>query len=744
MRDAVGIELKLNQNLESQLKIILPMLEKMEQRFGNINKTLAKMQDLHDKATRGFNAMGHSIDRVTQKEKALARVNSQVANVGMAAKGATRSVDILGASLGALTRLVAPLMILQKLTQGAEFLGGSALDFEKESKSLQQIGLSKDFQKKLIGDALRLGSSGQYALSGADFIHTFKETRLSAKSDEDARKNLPMIGAVDMKLRMIDKSLAGQANLLPRYFEKFGAFTDPDKNKVANDLVKVMQASGGTVNMAQLLQQIGTSGTAVIGSDPLKEMTEQAYSIKESAAGAGGGGRGRGGVGRQALDRIVNLGIIPPAMATMMQRGGMMDGLTGSSGHKILYDSVTGQHVLTSGRGGGSGSLKTSDVHSFLLTQRPEWMKRDANDTYQLGLDFAAGADILGGNKIKGNFLANRDAQVKHFMSRPVAEQKQLEGQIMAGSRMTGIDFIMERSVGRYLQQHDIFTNKVNEQQGLGVGGQLSVSDRWDKMIAGFTTFGNSLGANENLIKLANAALDNLDATIKILNDNVKPIGDFLAQWGKLSGQAVSGAAGAGGMGFGITGAIGNIAVSAAKDLYKGGGSGVIGAIINSAKKNNINPVTAIAYMMHESGLNPFAIGDKGTSFGLAQLHKGGELGNLTPGQAFDPTTNANRSLSYMAQVAKAHPGLSPGHLAAMAQRPANPGAYAHAVDANLSQAQIIVNNYLDGKQIASQTTKHVAKALVKSGNKSSQSASEGRGSYTPSSLNAGGAGSQH
>lgn len=180
--DKVGIELQLKQNLEQQLKTILPMLQKMDAQFNNINKTLIKMQDLHDKATRGFNAMGNSIDRVAQKDKALARVNSQVSNVGMAAKSATRSVDVLGASLGALTKLVAPLMILNKLTQGAEFLGGSALDFEKEAKSLQQIGLSKDLQKKLISDSLRLGSSRNYALSGADFIHTFKETRLDRKS----------------------------------------------------------------------------------------------------------------------------------------------------------------------------------------------------------------------------------------------------------------------------------------------------------------------------------------------------------------------------------------------------------------------------------------------------------------------------------------------------------------------------------------------------------------------------------
>jgi hypothetical protein len=42
-----------------------------------------------------------------------------------------------------------------------------------------------------------------------------------------------------------------------------------------------------------------------------------------------------------------------------------------------------------------------------------------------------------------------------------------------------------------------------------------------------------------------------------------------------------------------------------------------------------------------ESGGNPNAVGDGGTSFGLFQLHKGGLLGSLTPQQARDPITAA-------------------------------------------------------------------------------------------------------
>lgn len=44
-----------------------------------------------------------------------------------------------------------------------------------------------------------------------------------------------------------------------------------------------------------------------------------------------------------------------------------------------------------------------------------------------------------------------------------------------------------------------------------------------------------------------------------------------------------------------------------------------------------------------ESGFNPNAVGDQGTSFGLFQLHKGGQLpAGMTAQQAFDPATNAS------------------------------------------------------------------------------------------------------
>ena len=104
-------------------------------------------------------------------------------------------------------------------------------------------------------------------------------------------------------------------------------------------------------------------------------------------------------------------------------------------------------------------------------------------------------------------------------------------------------------------------------------------------------------------------------------------------------------------------------------------------AIVGVAQAAGVDPRLALATASLESGFNPTAVGDGGTSYGLFQLHQGGELGNLTPQQAFQPVTNAQVALGVIAQAQAANPGGDPGAIAAAAQRPADPAAYAAAVD---------------------------------------------------------------
>jgi hypothetical protein len=123
-------------------------------------------------------------------------------------------------------------------------------------------------------------------------------------------------------------------------------------------------------------------------------------------------------------------------------------------------------------------------------------------------------------------------------------------------------------------------------------------------------------------------------------------------------------------------------AAMAARNQAGGSGSGVTAIITKVAQELGVDPKLAIAIARQESGLDPRSVGDNGTSFGLFQLHRGGELGNMSPEQAYDPETNARTALSQVAAVAKQHPDWSPGKIAAAAQRPADQAGYAKSVDA--------------------------------------------------------------
>ena len=135
-----------------------------------------------------------------------------------------------------------------------------------------------------------------------------------------------------------------------------------------------------------------------------------------------------------------------------------------------------------------------------------------------------------------------------------------------------------------------------------------------------------------------------------------------------------------------------------------------IGDVVTQvAQHYGLDPILALACGWIESGLNATEDGDwtlngvlvepntEGavpTSFGLYQLHMGGELGNLTPAQAKNPTTNAVIALGTFAVMAR-QTGLTGGALAAAAQRPANPARY--ALDVDVVILQIVGGRFPEG-----------------------------------------------
>lgn len=95
----------------------------------------------------------------------------------------------------------------------------------------------------------------------------------------------------------------------------------------------------------------------------------------------------------------------------------------------------------------------------------------------------------------------------------------------------------------------------------------------------------------------------------------------------------------------------------------------------------NVDPVAlALATAKEESGFNAFAVGDQGHSVGPFQENDQGAGYGLTDAQRSDPIEATKRFLrrAFRAQVGGAR---TPGEISALAQRPANPDAFASVVD---------------------------------------------------------------
>ena len=167
-----------------------------------------------------------------------------------------------------------------------------------------------------------------------------------------------------------------------------------------------------------------------------------------------------------------------------------------------------------------------------------------------------------------------------------------------------------------------------------------------------------------------------------------------------------------------------------------------LGAIISAAGKYGVDPALAIATATLESGLNPHAVGDHGTSLGLFQLHRGGELGSMSRKQAFNAYLNSARGLrefravEHLSSAALLHRFSkqirlspydksvthsdimrlvgTPGEVYAAAQRPADPYRRAEQLNAIYTKVnrQLRMSNKPIHVTIRNHTAAHVATSV--------------------------------
>lgn len=120
-------------------------------------------------------------------------------------------------------------------------------------------------------------------------------------------------------------------------------------------------------------------------------------------------------------------------------------------------------------------------------------------------------------------------------------------------------------------------------------------------------------------------------------------------------------------------------------------------ATIQAAQAVGVPIPIALALVAQETGggFDPNSVGDyvngQPTSFGLAQLHRGGELdgSGLDEQTALsNPVANVEVALRQVQQVMQQHPDWSYGQIAAAAQRPNDPTGYANSVNSWVDQIQ--------------------------------------------------------
>src|SRR5579872_460680 len=735
-----GIELILKENVSDKLGKLLPILEKMDKSFSKMNQTLSALENSQKRVDQQFKNIGRSVDSVTMKERGIRTLNTGVAGIGNAAAKSEGMVASLGKSLttviGTMAPLLAGLKALQAITAGI----GEGLDFQSQVIGLGRTGISKTEQDALVKTSLDLGASGKYILSGKQFV-------------EAARGALPVLGAGRVQEALPEfgrfTTAARQSNvkfdspeMLSRFWELYGMRTPKDRNKFDSALLKTLQFSG--IDASQLLQQSNIAGGALLGQDPITAMEQLAYFIKESSSGAGGGGRGRAGFMMRSLYQMISSGKVPVQTLELWRQHGLLPGIekyitAKGRGHSYLIEDATGAHVLRSGSNTMADSAKvtTTAAKEYFLKERPQWLQQSATDELVFARQMVIMAAQAAG--VQGK---TPQELISGFSKLPDAAQKQYLS-LATGGTMLSNTAVIQMAAGRYKKSFDIMKEGIEKAPGFSgmETGQTSIAQKWEQFTAQFETFADKFFNTPEILGLLNTTMDGLIDALKVLNGNVKNIIDF---WFKpqSAGQQLGGSANvisnAIGFPMGPAGAKGpNMGRILWRDAKKNIGT-ALPAILAAAQRYGVDPVLAVATAMNESGLNPFSVGDHGTSFGLFQLHKGGELGKMSPTQAFDPMTNALTALSHFG----GHPGKSGGALAAAAQRPANPAAYAKAVDALMPKArEIIVHNTinLDGKKIAEHTSHHIEKKQVKSLNRMSQATSGAGGAVTPSSYNAGG-----
>jgi hypothetical protein len=703
--DKVGIELQLKQNVEMQLKTMLPLLERMNKHTQELEKQLQQAKGVKA-INQQLQIMTNHLKAVGQANRNLVSIVHQLNQVGNQAARASQKVGLLHRAFRGV--LGAPMALAGMLgTFGSIYTVGNmfskGMDFEQQVKSLQLAGLNPQQLKAAQETAKRTAADTRYITTPTEILESIRIGTAITRRPDEAIKMAPLSAMFNRAMRQIHAPGADEHNLSEfayKMAEQLGVRDETRMKTLMDDLTKAEIAFAGQLDMQKLTQQLAMTRTAKYGADVLPLLIQLGHIITEVGTSGGGTAGARAGMQIQALSRILAQGTMTQAVATRFGQLGLIGGYDQAlaakqkSGHTVLIDTMTGERVLKSGSGSTTPPhLTKAEIGQLIVTglvgrdlaikDTPAWVdkylvpainKAEHVDLYSLargGQD-----DRTKAVGVLTKWLAGTQLNAQDLLTQLILQRQIFTGQLTAAQQAPGMDKVMQQ--------------------------QMSMRNNLEQLQKAWDTFSITLTTNDQVVKMVNLTFKTLTGLLTDLSKSIGPMMDFIHEITN-PGQTIH-----------------NLG-SVAQPL----------SAIGSLAANNINQqIHHQATRLWHQGLAA------GRSAGLVPA----------PGMLKMITQGAKFLIPAPPPMAHGAPVMMPQDFTQWPLQRQQQWMFSHPPDMTLPKVSndavhVTVNHttMLDGKKIAEHTSHHVEKRQMKAAQRMSLATSGAGGSHTPSSYNAGG-----
>lgn len=403
----VGINLKLNENLETKLRPVLALVEKLNSQFANLERNLSRISRLTGTANKEFSVMNTELRNMSRNSRSLnslARDMDHVTRSASRAKTELNKMNMAAGGSGGGGR-----------HRGGMFFGGGG--FEGIGGRLLNMGITGSMG--VLGAEALFGMGKSIAGPGIEAARIRNQMTLTgwgqgdiSRAEAEAsniRKTVPGISKLEVLKGMLEtKSLFGstgaavgharelaEAELIMRAVgESSGLKGDPkeharamvksaemlgmvskrnDFHSTLGSLINASVLSGGRVTPEMLQQQLGTEGSARYLMDPMANLLYLTHFAQETATGKGGG-RGKAGVIMSTALQTLMGGTMSKAAAQSLANIGLLDtelkaGKKGDLALSVISGPVKDAQLLRNDPLGWAAK----DIIPQIKKQYPQW-----------------------------------------------------------------------------------------------------------------------------------------------------------------------------------------------------------------------------------------------------------------------------------------------------------------------------------------------------------------------------------